>query len=76
MDTQNCLQGGQLSVAVVRKAKSSAPTKANTITKPATMRGCMRLRSHANNSRLRVCAAFALYEKTLDFRYEPPSRGE
>ena len=37
-------------------ARSSKPTQANTIRKPPTTRGCMRLRSHSNDRRLRLCA--------------------
>jgi hypothetical protein len=42
-----------VSVALVRNAKFRAPQKANTTSKPATIRGCMRLRSHSNDIGLR-----------------------
>jgi hypothetical protein len=46
---------GCVSVSTVRKARSSKPTKANTIRKPPTRRGCMRARSHSNIRRMRLC---------------------
>jgi hypothetical protein len=45
---------GCVSVAGVRMARSSKPTKANTMRKTPTTRGCMQLRSHSNIRRLRL----------------------